>query len=209
MNFLKSFFCLIIFSLSPEIMIHPWYNNRTVHGQYAWSVAYNISCYLNDYLQAYYPGILTGVTPLSYNQLSCYEKISTINQLYPTLVIIISCYETEHATASVHLYYPFYESNNTVPTYSNPLTFIPFQYGYRNSYTQTHTLIWNLYQSLQDTKSTLKLHPPHKLPLKIAIGLQAPTLFIDIGLPSPNNIDSILTTLTTACAGIFNRKMSV
>lgn len=178
----------------PRLIIHPHYSNRIIDNQYEWAINHNAALHFKDLCDATFFYSSVKIPPITYNKLSDFEKISFINVHNPTLCIILSCYHQTQPMPTIRLYQPSYGQNDNCT--SSALSFIPYQYGYKKNYTTTRLLINEWYKTLSSI-SSLKILPCKQGPLKIGISIISPTIFVEIGIHSLEDFNTLLPTLST------------
>lgn len=197
---------IYIFFLFPlkaqTLFIHPHYSNRIIDNQYEWALTHKAAQNLRDLLAqtGHFNSLV--VTPLSYNKLSDFEKISFINMQRPTLCLIISLYQHPFPIPTIRLYHPYYETNKIGESTTPSLSFIPYQYGYKKNYLSTCSFIQQWY-TLLCSVSTLKMLPFKKGPLKMALGIDSLCIFLEIGIGRLEDIDIILPTLADTLSSLY------
>ncbi len=177
------------------LLIHPHASSRIVHHAYEWDLTYKAAVEFQELWERVCPQWNSIVTPLSYAKLPSYDTISFINTRHPSCCIILSFYEYTQGTAAVRLYYPYYEQQDCFTTSTTSLSFTPYQYGYRKNILSAQKLIFSLQEKLFLSHNNFKTFAYKRAPLKIGIGLETPTILIEIGINSLATITFVLVTL--------------
>lgn len=194
---LKYYIVIFFITLSAEnvLLIHPHASSRVVHHTYEWDLTYKAAIEFQELWEQLCPHWNSVVTPLSYAKLPPYDTISFINTRHPSYCIIFSFYEYTQGVAAVRLYYPYYEQQDRFASSSSSLSFIPYQYGYRKNTLSAQKLTLLLQEKLLISQNNFKTFAYKRAPLKIGIGLEAPTILIEIGINSLSTITFVLTAL--------------
>lgn len=204
MSLKYSILILFIFLYPQDILfIHPQSTNRIIHNKYEWDVAYHAATEFENLWEQEPSHISTVITPLAYTKLSAYDIMSYINNRQSLYCIILSFYEYTNGVATVRLYYPYYEQEQYSSFSGSSLAFIPYQYGYRAHSTTTQKLVFMFQQELLSSNKLFTTLPYKCAPLKIGIGINIPTILIEIGLSSLDSLTPILTILVQKLKNIL------
>ncbi len=202
-----SFFLFLCINGSHSIIIHPHVSNRIIDKEYEWSLSYNASTMLQEIVENLDPRCNTTVTPINYTKLSSYEKISFINTQHTDYCVILSFYESLPENTTIRLYYPYTGNSDTSNNVSSSLSFVPYQYGYRKNSAQTYDLIQSFYTHLLTSANVYEIFAPKRAPLKIGIGIECPSIFIEIGIYSSSHLQSVLTIIGNAINSVLLGKV--
>lgn len=202
-----SFFIFFCINASRSILIHPHVSNRIIDKEYEWSFSYNASTMLQEILENQTQLCNVTVTPITYTKLPTYEKISFINTQHTDYCVILSFYENLPGNTTIRLYYPYAGTSDTINNFSDSLSFVPYHYGYRKNSAQTYNLIQSLYTRLLTSAHLYEILAPKRAPLKVGIGIECPTIFIEIGIYCASHLQSVLTIIGNAINSVFLEKI--
>ena len=206
---LKYYILISCITISAEntLIIHPHASSRIIHNTYEWDLTYKASIEFQEIWEQMCPDWNTIVTPLAYAKLPQHDSISFVNTHHPSCCIIFSFYEYTQGISAVRLYYPYYKQQHYSASFSPSLCFVPYQYGYRKNAASTEKLTLLLQEKLLLSENNIfKTLPYKRAPLKIGIGIEAPTILIEIGINSLSTITFVLTALANTLKSLLMKE---
>lgn len=200
----------IISSQKPLILID-YLNSRrgrTVHQQYEQSIIIPWAEMLQSALYEHLPDATIHIMSQT-SQLTPHEKATYINQQQPYLVIQLGCYAEQDELPHIDMHYRLlHPETDFWPLKQASYKLISYDQAHRMSLQQTawlaHVLVDKLATQYQQKAIIGK---PHGLPLHTAAGFTSPTLFIELGLPSTKQWQSLLQTVANTIANCLGSSL--
>jgi N-acetylmuramoyl-L-alanine amidase len=154
---------------------------------------------LEEHLAKILPGLRIFLTRVPGETVEPLQNAAFANRLRVDLYISLHCYQTEQSNPHCALYHFSYDPvADELPTKVPGLFLYPYQQAHRNFFTISRDIAQAVYQQLQKHKGFLVIEPIQAFPYKPLIGIRAPALGIEMGLPKKDDWKLIINNITQA-----------
>ena len=124
------------------------------------------------------------------------QNAAFANRLHVDLYLHIACYQEKQGNPHCALYHFLYDPvADWWPTKTAAMALSPYQQAHRDAVALSAAVVQALYKGLQEQKPFLIIEPVQALPFKPLVGVHAPAIGIEMGLPKKGDWNLVIKAL--------------
>ena len=190
------------------IMIDPAGDARTtgriIDDVFERSITVHAAQELKKTLEEKFPGMRIILTRYPGETVEPLQNAAFANRLHVDLYLSIHCYQEKQGNPHCALYHFLYDPTaDWWPTKTSSMALYPYQQAHRDSVAASAAIAQLLYKELLEQKGFLIVEPIQAFPFKPLIGVHAPAIGVEIGLPKKDDWALVIDALSKAVQKLF------